>query len=52
VVQRGAFSTPEAYTFGNIRRNTVYGPGMQTLDAALVREFPVSEKMRFQWFAF
>jgi hypothetical protein len=44
-----AFSTPKAYTFGNVGRNTVYGPGMQTLDAALVREFPLSEKMRFQF---
>jgi hypothetical protein len=41
----GAFSAPEAYTFGNIRRNRVYGPGRQTLAAGLVREF---EKMRFQ----
>jgi hypothetical protein len=23
--------------FGNVGRNTVYGPGMQTLDAGLVR---------------
>ena len=27
-----AFSTPAAFTFGNVDRNTVYGPGMQTLD--------------------
>ena len=26
----GAFATPAAYTFGNLGRNTVYGPGMQT----------------------
>ena len=25
-----AFATPAAYTFGNVGRNTVYGPGMQT----------------------
>ena len=44
-----AFSTPAAFTFGNVGRNTVYGPGMQTLDVALHREFALSEKMRFQF---
>ena len=43
-----AFATPPAFTFGNVGRNTVYGPGMQTLDAALEREFPISEKARFR----
>ena len=43
-----AFSTPAAFTFGNVGRNTVYGPGMQTLDVALHREFAVTEKLRFQ----
>ncbi len=44
----GAFSTPAAYTFGNVGRNTVYGPGLQTLDAALVRNFALAERTRFQ----
>jgi hypothetical protein len=43
-----AFSTPAAFTFGNVGRNTVYGPGRQTLDLALQREFAMTEKMRFQ----
>jgi hypothetical protein len=43
-----AFSTPAAFTYGNVGRNTVYGPGMQTLDVALHREFALSEKLRFQ----
>ena len=43
-----AFATPAAYTFGNVGRNTVYGPGMHTLDAAIVREFSLSETARFQ----
>ena len=43
-----AFSTPAAFTFGNVGRNTVYGPGMQTLDVALHREFAVTEKLHFQ----
>jgi hypothetical protein len=44
-----AFSTPAAFTFGNVGRNTVYGPGMQTLDLAMHREFALTEKMRFQF---
>ncbi len=43
-----AFATPPAYTFGNVGRNSVYGPGLQTLDAALVRVFAVTERLRFQ----
>ncbi|OLE50907.1 MAG: hypothetical protein AUG51_25745 [Acidobacteria bacterium 13_1_20CM_3_53_8] len=43
-----AFSTPSAFTFGNVGRNTVYGPGRQTLDLALYREFALTERVRFQ----
>jgi hypothetical protein len=43
-----AFATPAAFTFGNVGRNTIYGPGRQTLDVALHREFALSEKLRFQ----
>lgn len=44
-----AFATPAAFTFGDVGRNTIYGPGMQKLDLALYREFAVTEKMRFQF---
>jgi hypothetical protein len=44
-----AFTAPAAFTFGNAGRNSVYGPGLQTLDLALVREFSFSEKMKFQF---
>ncbi len=43
-----AFSTPAAYTFGNAGRNTVVGPGMQSLDLAVSRAFAVTERARFQ----
>ncbi len=43
-----AFATPPAFTFGNAGRNSVYGPGLQTLDLAAVRDFSLSEKARFQ----
>jgi hypothetical protein len=44
----GAFVVPAAYTYGNSGRNSVYGPGMQTLDLGLVREFGLAEKARFE----
>ena len=44
----GAFATPAAFTFGNVGRNTVYGPGRQTLDLALQREFAVNEAVKLQ----
>ncbi|HEY6807022.1 MAG TPA: carboxypeptidase regulatory-like domain-containing protein [Pyrinomonadaceae bacterium] len=43
-----AFTTPAAFTFGNAGRNTVYGPGRQTLDFALQREFAVNETIKLQ----
>jgi hypothetical protein len=43
-----AFSAPAPYTFGNLGRNNVYGPGMQTLDVAVGRSFAVNESSRLQ----
>ena len=43
-----AFAAPPAYTFGDVGRNTVYGPGMQEMDLGIVREFPIAEKARFE----
>lgn len=44
-----AFATPAAFTFGNVGRNSVYGPGLQTLDLALAREFNLAERAKFQF---
>jgi hypothetical protein len=44
-----AFATPAAFTFGNVGRNSVYGPPLQTLDLALERTFALTEKMRFEF---
>ena len=44
----GAFATPAAFTFGSAGRNTVYGPGMQTMDLALVRSFALAEKLHLE----
>ncbi len=43
-----AFAPPAAFGFGNLGRNMVYGPGMRTLDLALVRSFALSESIRFE----
>ncbi|MGA9997425.1 MAG: carboxypeptidase regulatory-like domain-containing protein, partial [Pyrinomonadaceae bacterium] len=34
-----AFAAPPAFTFGNVGRNTLYGPGLQLLDLSVQREF-------------
>ena len=44
-----AFAAPAAFTFGNVGRNSVYGPGLQTLDLALVRDFAFTERLKFQF---
>jgi hypothetical protein len=43
-----AFKAPPAYTFGSASRNSVYGPGMQTMDLGVVRSFNLAEKARFE----
>ena len=36
-----AFVAPAAGTFGNTRRNSVYGPGLQEMNAAVHKRFPI-----------
>ncbi len=43
-----AFATPPAYTFGNVGRNSIYGPGMETTDLALVRTFSLAETLKLE----
>ena len=43
-----AFATPAAFTFGNVGRNTVFGPGMQTMDLGLMRTIAIGEKARVE----
>lgn len=44
-----AFSTPAAYTFGDVGRNSVYGPPLQTMDLAVVRRFRLTERAGFEF---
>ncbi len=43
-----AFAAPPAFTYGNVGRNTLYGPSMRTLDLALARSFNFTERLAFQ----
>ena len=43
-----AFSAPPAYTFGNASRNSVVGPGMETVDLSIVRSFPLRETLKLE----
>ncbi|MBS1854336.1 MAG: carboxypeptidase regulatory-like domain-containing protein [Acidobacteria bacterium] len=43
-----AFAAPVAFSYGNAGRNTVYGPGLQTLDLALVRSFAMRESVHLE----
>jgi hypothetical protein len=43
-----AFATPAAFTFGNVGRNSLYGPGLQTLDLSLSRNFKITERGTFE----
>lgn len=44
-----AFVTPQAFTFGNAGRNSVYGPGLSKTDLALQREFVVRHDVRVEF---
>ena len=43
-----AFAAPPAYTYGNVGRNSVYGPSLVSIDLAVARDFTVAEKAHFQ----
>ena len=43
-----AFAAPPAFTYGNVGRNTLYGPSTRTLDFALARSFNFTERLAFQ----
>ena len=43
-----AFAAPPAYTFGDVGRNSVYGPGMQTMDLSVQRTLSIRREASFQ----
>jgi hypothetical protein len=51
---KSIFSVPTAFTFGNMSRNAVVGPGLQAFDLALQKEFSLTEdtRLQFRWESF
>jgi hypothetical protein len=43
-----AFAAPDAFTFGNVGRNTVIGPGMVNLDLMAAKAFRIRENVNLQ----
>jgi hypothetical protein len=46
-----AYAAPAPGTFGNMRRNSVYGPGMNVMNASLHKKFPIYERVAFDFSA-
>ncbi|MDX1979717.1 MAG: TonB-dependent receptor [Bryobacteraceae bacterium] len=44
-----AFATPALYTFGNLGRNTLYGPGRWNYDMSLFKDFSIRERLIVQF---
>ncbi|HEY4283348.1 MAG TPA: hypothetical protein VGM62_09805, partial [Chthoniobacterales bacterium] len=49
-----AFASPAPYTFGNLKNNSLFGPGSIIVNTALERIFPIREgqSITFRWEAF
>jgi len=45
----GAFQVPAPFTYGNLGRNALYGPGLQTWDFGLFKNIPITEGSRLQF---
>jgi hypothetical protein len=46
---RGPWSRPQAGTFGNVARNSFFGPHYFNADASLSKQFSISEKLNGQF---
>jgi hypothetical protein len=44
-----AYSVPGPFTFGNLGRNTLYGPGRTNWDMSLFKNFVIHEQTRFEF---
>ncbi len=43
----GAFTLPSDGTYGNVRRNSLYGPGVELVNISAGKSFAIHEAMRF-----
>jgi hypothetical protein len=44
-----AFSLPALYTYGNVGRNILRGPKLLATDLSVFKNFPITERFRFQF---
>ena len=44
-----AFSLPAPGTFGNLGRNTIFGPGFKQLDFSIFKDFHIREKLKLEY---
>ncbi|MHB1023518.1 MAG: outer membrane beta-barrel protein [Acidobacteriaceae bacterium] len=44
-----AFSLPANGTFGNVRRNSLYGPGLEIVNLSLGKDFRITEQVRLRF---
>jgi hypothetical protein len=43
-----AYATPAQYTYGNLHRNDQYGPGRETVNFSMFKNFPLYERLSLQ----
>ena len=46
---KSKFSAPASNTFGNLGRNVLHGPGINTIDASVFRRFPIRERLNVEF---
>ena len=44
-----AYANPGNGSFGNARRNTLIGPGFANVDLSIGKEFPLTERLKFEF---
>lgn len=44
-----AYASPAPGTFGNMRRNSIYGPGVDVMNASIHKTFPIWERASFDF---
>ena len=47
-INAAAFAQPAAGTFGNLARNALFGPGFADVDIAVVKNTPITERVKTQ----
>ena len=48
-IDSSAFAMPAPFTFGNAGRNILVGPGLVDADFSVLKDFPVKERLKFQF---